>query len=129
MRSVDLPPTFHSETFEVGGSFGSSCCPKQDIGSSVMAPISAAAVRNLPPMTGVSSTTAGRGRLGRTEVVDFLAGDPVLAAGFSLSLMTSGVIAQKLPENYWRLPTPRSGWASCSGPLACASRRCLAAAG
>src|SRR6478609_371943 len=69
-----------------------------------MAPISAAAVRNRPPITGVSSTTGGRGRRGFAEAVDFLAGDSALPAGFSLSLMTSGVIAQKLREHYCGLP-------------------------
>src|SRR5882724_10564205 len=59
MRKVDLPPTFHSDTAAVGGSFGSSFWPRQDIGKSVRPPIMAAAVRNLPPMTGVSSTTGG----------------------------------------------------------------------
>ncbi len=69
----------------------------------------AAPVKKRPAITGVSSATAVRGRFGRTDrrgaVSSFLLtgafsfGDSALAAGFSLSLILSGVIAQKLAEH------------------------------
>src|SRR6188768_2834240 len=100
MRRVDFPPTFHSSTLEVGGSFGSSFWPKHDIGNRVAPPIMAAAIKNLPPMTGVSSITGGVHPLALAFAFGaaFLglgSAAPAGAGGFSLpdlslSLMTAG---------------------------------------
>src|ERR1041384_4772430 len=98
MRSVDLPTVFHSETFDVGGSRGSSCWPKHDSGNSVAAAMIAAPVKKRPAITGVSSDKEARGRFGLTDLrgavlsfltadFSFAAGDSALAADFSLSLM------------------------------------------
>jgi len=100
MRMVALPPVFHFETSLRGGSLGSSVAPMGDIGRIVKPPMIAAATKNLPPMTGVSSTGGGRrplglafglaGALGGGLPGGGLPGEGLLAcalAGFSLSLM------------------------------------------
>src|SRR5262245_2538382 len=69
---------------EVGGSRGSSALPSlSQFGKNVIARMIAAAVMNLPPITGVSSTIGG------TDLLAFALGlsGTGWAAGFSLSLI------------------------------------------